>query len=149
MRFTVLLLLLIAMDASAQFGIGIQIPMGRRTQRLGSVPDSLAIYAPKELDIQPQCTVETVRWLGLLASDSQCGSETLAADCYNGETVTIRFTVERDGSVSDLQVVKGGCASLERRMQCGAQHAPPWQPGRIGHHKVRTRMQIRSCILLR
>ncbi|MBK6343899.1 MAG: hypothetical protein IPF41_15295 [Flavobacteriales bacterium] len=149
MRFTVLLLLLIAMEATAQFGIGIQIPVGRSTQRLGTVPDSLATYAPKELDIQPQCTLETVRWLGLLASDARCDSIPLASDCYNGETVTMRFTVERDGSVSELQLVKGGCPSLEQRLQCGARHAPPWQPGRIGYHKVRTRMQIRSCILLR
>lgn len=149
MRFTVLFLLLLVMEANAQFGIGIQIPVGRSTQRLGTVPDSLATYAPKELDIQPQCTVETVRWLGQLASDAECGSEPLASDCYDGRTVTLRFTVERDGSVSELQLVKGGCPSLERRMQCGAQHAPRWQPGRIGHHKVRTRMQVRSCILLR
>jgi hypothetical protein len=149
MRFTVLFLLLLVMEANAQFGIGIQIPVGRSTQRLGMVPDSLASYAPKELDIQPQCPMEAVHWLGALLSDDGCNAEGLASDCSNGQSVTVRFTVERDGSVSELQLVKGGCPSLERRMQCGAQHAPRWQPGRIGHHKVRTRMQIRSCILLR
>ncbi len=136
-----------ALHAQAQFGVGITIPMGRSTHRLGTVPDSLAVHAPKELDIRPRCLLHEDEWLASLLRNAPCDSIPLGPACRMGAMVTLRFTVERDGTVSDLIVVKGGCPALEARAQCALAEAPPWEPGRIGHHKVRTRMQVRSPIL--
>jgi hypothetical protein len=149
MRLILALFLIAVLDARAQFGVGITIPAGRSTHRPGTVPDSMATYAVKELDVRPRCTVREESWISGLVTDDSCATEQLGSDCRQGESVTIRFIVERDGSVSDLFVVKGGCPSLPARLRCGLGHAPRWEPGRIGYHKVRTRMQLRTSILLR
>ena len=43
MRSLVLVPLFLTLDAVAQIGVGIYLPAGRRTQRIGAVPDSLAL----------------------------------------------------------------------------------------------------------
>lgn len=144
MRLLFLALLLLAADARAQFGVGITIPAGRSTHRLGTVPDSLAVYAPKELDVRPRCLGAEDAWVAMLLDHGPCAAEPWSASCRPGAAITLRFTIERDGSVSDLLLAKGGCAGLEERLQCAMTSARAWDPGRIGHHKVRTRMQLRT-----
>ena len=148
MRLWWLLLLFSAGDAAAQFGIGITVPVGRSTHRLGSVPDSLAVYARKGLDLQPRCTMREDAWLTQLLRSDSCSAFPLEASCRNEQSVTLRFTVERDGSISDLLVVKSGCPSLEARLRCATDQAPHWESGRIGHQKVRSRVQLRAILFL-
>ncbi|MBK9147950.1 MAG: hypothetical protein IPM12_09080 [Flavobacteriales bacterium] len=143
MRFTVLLLLLIAMEATAQFGIGIQIPVGRSTQRLGTVPDSMGLYSPRELDIQPRCPEGIERWSERIVRMEGCPADTTFRQCPARGMLVLRYTVERDGAIADPQVVKGGCTGLNRRIECAAQASSPWEPGRLGYHKVSTRMQVK------
>lgn len=147
MRLLLLLLLFSAGDAAAQFGIGITVPVGRSRHRLGTVPDSTAVHARKELDLQPRCTMREESWLTQLLRSDSCSAFPLEVNCRNGQSVTLRFTVERDGSVTDLLVVKSGCPSLEARLRCATDHAPHWEPGRIGHQKVRARVQLRTFLL--
>lgn len=145
MRTLVLVLMLAAPPVSAQIGFGVQIPVGRSTHRLGTVPDSLAIYSLKELDLRPRCLPGTERWVaGLFAADS-CTGPPPAAGCGPHGPVVMRFVIERDGSVSGLELVRGGCPALQERMRCAAEGRIAWEPGRIGHRKVRARMQLRAA----
>lgn len=143
MRYAVLALALLAFDAAAQFGVGIVVPAGRRTHRLGSVPDSMALYAPRELDIQPRCTEGIERFTERIARMAACPPDSALRQCQAQGTLVLRFTVARDGAIADPQVVKGGCTGLNRRIECEALLSPPWEPGRIGYHKVGTRMQVK------
>lgn len=143
MRFTFLLLASMALDASAQFGIGIRIPTGRSAHRLGSVPDSLALHTLRELDIEPRCPEGLERWAEGLLRMEGCPADTAVRQCAAQGALVLRYTVERDGAITDAQVVKGGCTGLNRRIECAAMRSVPWEPGRIGYSKVRTRMQTR------
>ncbi|MFN3875559.1 MAG: energy transducer TonB [Flavobacteriales bacterium] len=143
MRFAFLAFVLLPVSAAAQFGVGIMIPAGRRAHRLGSVPDSMALYAPRELDIQPRCTEGIERFTERLARMPGCQADSTLRHCPARGTLVLRFTVERDGAIADPQVVKGGCSGLNRRIECEALRSPPWEPGRIGYHKVASRLQVK------
>ena len=41
-----------------------------------------------------------------------------------------------------LQLATANVPSAEERLRCAINSSPPWEPGRIGYHKVRTRMQV-------
>ena len=143
MRSLVLLALLLATEAVSQIGIGIWIPSGRRTHRLGTVPDSLALYSPKELDLEPRHVQGVERWTEAIMRMEDCPIDTALHPCEAKGTLVLRFTVERDGTITDAQVVKGGCTGLNRRIECAAMRSASWEPGRIGYHKVRARLQVK------
>lgn len=143
MRSLVLVAVLLTADAAAQIGVGIWIPAGRRTQRIGTVPDSLALYSPKELDQEPRFAQGVERWTEAIMRMEDCPIDTALFQCAAKGTLVLRFTVERDGAITDPQVVKGGCTGLNRRIECAAMRSSTWEPGRIGYHKVRTRLQVK------
>lgn len=143
MRLHLLFLLGTTLDASAQFVIGIQIPAGRSTHRPGTVPDSMALYAPRELDLHPRCLEGIERFEERLRRMEGCPADSSLRQCPASGLLVLRFTVERDGSIADPKVVKGGCTGLNRRIECAALGSPPWEPGRVGYHKVNTRMQVK------
>lgn len=143
MRLLVLCFSFLALEVVAQFGVGIMIPAGRRTHRLGSVPDSMAMYSPKELDIQPRCPEGIERWTERIARMEDCPPDSALRQCLAKGALTLRFTVERNGAIADAQVVKGGCTGLNRRVECAAEATGSWEPGRVGYRKVATRMQVK------
>lgn len=143
MRCAVLAFALLACDAVAQFGVGIVLPMGRSAHRLGSVPDSLGLYASRELDIEPRCVEGIERFTERIARMAACPADSALRQCPAQGLLVLRFTVARNGAIADAQVVKGGCTGLNRRIECEAQRSPAWEPGRIGYTKVATRMQVR------
>ena len=143
MRSLALLALLLAADAAAQIGVGIWIPAGRRAHRVATVPDSLALYSPKELDLEPRYAQGIERWTEAIARMVDCPVDTALYQCEAKGTLVLRFTVERDGAIADAQVVKGGCTGLNRRIECAAMRSASWEPGRIGYHKVRARLQVK------
>lgn len=56
--------------------------------------------------------------------------------------VLMQFTVERDGSISDIQVIRGigsGCDEAARRV---VQQMPAWKPGQQGGKPVRVRYSL-------
>lgn len=56
--------------------------------------------------------------------------------------VFLSFVVEKDGSLSDLKIVKeigGGCGEEAMRV---ARQMPPWKPGMQGEKSVRVRMNL-------
>ncbi|MCB9184904.1 MAG: hypothetical protein H6591_13425 [Flavobacteriales bacterium] len=142
LRTSLMLLALVSLPAWAQIGFGITIPAGRSTARLGTVPDSLATYAIKEVDLRPRPPGGLEGWMAALATDDTCAAQADSLGCQRRSKVVARFTVERDGTLSDPQILKGTCASAEERLRCAINSSPPWEPGRIGYHKVRTRMQV-------
>ena len=108
MRSLVLVSLFLTLDAVAQIGVGIYLPAGRRTQRIGAVPDSLALYSAKEIDFEPRHAQGIERWTERIARMEECPIDTALYQCEAEGVVVLRFTVERDGAITDAQVVKGG-----------------------------------------
>ncbi|CAM3678914.1 energy transducer TonB [Mucilaginibacter galii] len=56
--------------------------------------------------------------------------------------VTISFIVEKDGHLSDIQVVKGVSADLDREALRVIKLAPAWKPGKQNGQPVRVRYTI-------
>ncbi|MBK9177424.1 MAG: energy transducer TonB [Flavobacteriales bacterium] len=142
MRCILLLAAVLALDASAQFGVGIMIPTGRSTRRPGTVPDSMATYLSRELDLHPRSPGGIEQWVSELKQDPSCRQDAGSMTCRKHEQVVVRFIVERDGRLTDPVIVKGRCAALEQQILCAIAASPRWEPGRIDYHKVRSRMQV-------
>jgi len=57
-------------------------------------------------------------------------------------TVFISFTVETDGSITDVQVVRGVHRLLDEEAVRVISEMPPWQPGLQQNHPVRVRFTL-------
>jgi hypothetical protein len=142
-----LLFLLLAVAggvAEAQFGVGIRVPVGRSTARLRTVPDTLALHAPGELDLRPHFTGGEEAWQAWMRDG--CAEPALPAACGGRARVVVRFVVEADGRITAPEAVEADCPEAAARAVCALQAAAPWQPGRIGATKVRTRLQQRLSL---
>ena len=57
-------------------------------------------------------------------------------DCIQGK-VFIQFVIERDGSITDVKVVRGVDASLDKEAVRVVQSMPKWKPGKQRGKPVR------------
>ncbi len=57
-------------------------------------------------------------------------------------TVYVTFVVEKDGSVSNIEIAKSAHKDLDREAKRVVREFPNWIPGEIGAKKVRTRVQL-------
>ncbi|MFA0961374.1 energy transducer TonB [Roseivirga sp. BDSF3-8] len=56
--------------------------------------------------------------------------------------VVVSFVVERDGSLTDIKVIKGLGAGLDEEAVRVLENSPGWEPGRQGGHDLRVRMMV-------
>ncbi len=56
--------------------------------------------------------------------------------------VLVEFIVEKDGSLSNIKVIKGVGQRYDQECTRLFEIMPKWAPGKIGSHKVRTLMMI-------
>lgn len=57
-------------------------------------------------------------------------------------TVIVKFYVEKDGSISQPEIVDSVSASLDREALKLIENMPNWEPGRRGKNPVRTEMKL-------
>lgn len=62
--------------------------------------------------------------------------------------VTVSFVVNTDGTLSDIQIVKGLDKQLEQQIIKLLQNAPAWEPAIQNGRRVRTRMQLPITITI-
>ena len=63
--------------------------------------------------------------------------------------VYCQFTVNRDGSISDIKVIKGVTPILDREAIRTLQKMPKWKPGKRNGKTVRTQFQVSVAFKLR
>ena len=63
--------------------------------------------------------------------------------------VYCQFTVNRDGSISDIKVIKGVTPILDREAIRSLQKMPKWKPGKRNGKTVRTQFQVSVAFKLR
>lgn len=57
--------------------------------------------------------------------------------------VTIRFTVEPTGQLSDFEVIKGIGSGCEEELIRAIRQGPYWKPGKVGDQPVRDKVRVR------
>lgn len=65
--------------------------------------------------------------------------------CIEGNiegTVFVAFVVEKDGSISNIEIVQGVDEDLDREAKRVVREFPNWNPGEIKAKKVRTRVRL-------
>lgn len=74
------------------------------------------------------------------------GHGAYSVDALNGQVerrVVCRFVVEREGSLTNIEVLRsGGHEALDKEAVRILQSMPPWQPGRIDNQTVRVRYTL-------
>lgn len=64
-------------------------------------------------------------------------------------TVFVSFVVERDGSISEIRVLRGIGGGCDEEAIRAIQNMPRWKPGRQGAHPVRVRYNLPVAFRLR
>ncbi len=57
-------------------------------------------------------------------------------------TVYVRFVIEKDGSVSNVEIERGVTKELNREAVRVIKKFPKWKPGEVGFEPVRTRVRV-------
>jgi protein TonB len=63
--------------------------------------------------------------------------------------VYLNFVVEPDGSITNVNVERGVCASIDREAERIIRSMPKWKPGEMNYGKVRSRVRIPINFLLK
>jgi protein TonB len=63
--------------------------------------------------------------------------------------VYLNFVVEPDGSITNVTVERGVCASIDREAERIIRSMPKWRPGEMNYGKVRSRVRIPINFLLK
>lgn len=57
-------------------------------------------------------------------------------------TVFVGFVVEKDGTISNVHLIRGIGGGCDEEALNAIRNMPPWEPGRMGIHRVRVRYSL-------
>jgi TonB family protein len=57
-------------------------------------------------------------------------------------TAIIRFVVEKDGSITDIEVMRGLCREIAAECDSAVRRMPPWRPGKQNGEPVRVQFNL-------
>ncbi|HMC96726.1 MAG TPA: energy transducer TonB [Flavobacteriales bacterium] len=143
-----LFLLLMGIPDSSEAQIGIRFGVGAgvggtvHAGHRSDIPDSMATWLESDVDVPPRYPGGPEAIAEHFRTDGLCDAGPVDPDCRNKMEVLVWFIVERDGSVRDAWIDRGGCDELEARTVCAVLHMQRWDPGLRGDHPVRTRVRI-------
>lgn len=91
-------------------------------------------------DIEPDFPGGYKQWINWL-SDNFVYPE---LDLENGNQgiVYLQFVVEKDGSITDIEIVRGVSFGIDREAKRLLKSSPNWTPGRVSGIAVRTRLRL-------
>ena len=116
--------------------LGTQTVKGEET--VGVHPDAVAPLAPKEetievyVDVMPEFNGNLTQWLS-----NQIRYPIDAIEQGIEGRVTVRFVVEKDGSIGNVQVLKQVYPSLDKEAVRVVSKMPQWKPGLQHNQAVR------------
>ena len=105
-----------------------------------AVPDT--VYLHTEVEEEPQFPGGFKKMLEYIARNQRLPEEYVSWDTYNGpptERVIVQFIVNKDGSLSDIEILKGLAPPLNKEAVRIIESMPRWTPGRQKGKVVRVR----------
>lgn len=144
-RWTMPLLLVMPMLGNAQISSvwgGANTYTVVSTGRGGAVPDSLATWLESDVDEPPAFPGGGEAIARHFAGVAGCDTAAVDRACLKDRKVLVWFIVERDGSVQEAWIDRGGCDALQLRTICAVLQMPAWTAGRHKGKLVRTRVRI-------
>lgn len=105
-------------------------------------PDTLTTFLASDVDVPPQYPGGNEAIAEHFRTDSLCDAGPIDPGCLNKMEVSVWVFVERNGTVSDARIDRGGCEELQDRTLCSVMHMKGWQPGMKNGHAVRTRVRV-------
>lgn len=140
------LLLIASVPALAQIGIsfgfggvgGTVYSSGRKEVP----PDTLTTFLASDVDVPPQYPGGNEAIAEHFMTDTLCNAGPIDPGCRKKMEVSVWVFVERNGSVSDARIDRGGCEELQTRTLCSVLNMKGWQPGTKNGHPVRTRLRL-------
>lgn len=91
-------------------------------------------------DIEPDFPGGYENWIDWL-SDNFVYPE-LDLEMGNQGVVYLQFIVEKDGSITDVEVVRGVSSGIDREAKRLLKKSPKWNPGMVSGLEVRTRLRL-------
>lgn len=112
------------------------------TGRVGSVPPELATWLESDLDEPPVFPGGGEALAQYFTLVPECVPDTVSMSCSKDRKVLVWFIVERDGSIQEAWIDRGGCEELQSSTICAVLNMPAWTPGRRRGELVRTRVRL-------
>lgn len=91
-------------------------------------------------DIEPDFPGGYNNWINWL-SDNFVYPE-LDIEMGNQGIVYIQFIVEKDGSISDIEIIRGVSDGIDKEARRLLRKSPKWLPGKVSGLEVRTRLKL-------
>lgn len=91
-------------------------------------------------DIEPDFPGGYENWINWL-SDNFVYPE-LDIEMGNQGIVYLQFIVEKDGSITDVEVIRGVSSGIDREAKRLLKKSPKWNPGMVSGSEVRTRLRL-------
>lgn len=91
-------------------------------------------------DIEPDFPGGYNNWINWL-SDNFVYPE-LDIEMGNQGIVYIQFIIEKDGSITDIEIIKGVSIGIDKEAKRLLRKSPKWIPGRVSGSEVRTRLKL-------
>ena len=81
-----------------------------------------------QLDTPPECSENFSQWLTMRIQ--------YPGDCLYTGTAMIQFTVDKNGKISDINLLKGVCEELDKHLVSLVEKSPSWTPAKKGGQSV-------------
>lgn len=91
-------------------------------------------------DVEPDFPGGYSNWINWL-SDNFVYPD-LDLEMVNQGVVYLQFVVEKDGSITDVEVIKGVSSGIDREAKRLLKKSPKWTPGEVSGQQVRTRLRL-------
>jgi protein TonB len=91
-------------------------------------------------DVEPDFPGGYSNWINWL-SDNFVYPD-LDLEMGNQGVVYLQFVVEKDGSITDVEVIKGVSSGIDREAKRLLKKSPKWTPGEVSGQQVRTRLRL-------
>lgn len=131
----------LSLSSSAQFG-GFGGYTAVTTGRFGSVAPEDATWLESDVDERPVFMGGGEALAQHFTTVRGCDPVPMDPSCLKERKVLVWFIVEKDGSVLEAWIDRGGCHALQERTICAVLNMPAWTPGRRKGGAVRTRVRI-------
>lgn len=104
--------------------------------------DVTIMYSPvvEFPDIEPDFPGGYKNWINWLSDNFEYPE--LDLEMGNQGVVYLQFIVEKDGSITDIEVLRGVSSGIDREAKRLLKKSPKWNPGRTSGLEVRTRLRL-------
>lgn len=117
---------------------------GNKSDSSHFITDEDIVISPNTVveypDIEPDFPGGYDNWINWL-SDNFVYPE-LDLEIGNQGIVYLQFIIEKDGTITDIEIIKGVSSGIDKEAKRLLKKSPKWIPGKVSGLEVRTRLRI-------